>query len=125
MDHIEPWLILYQLSDVREIIRCMAFPLPPPPHPSKYKSPADDFLYKRFFSCSTCQIEWSYNTFNTKCVCAGRKLNFAGNLYNYEWLYIHYCRACIKHKRIPEHMHLIEHFCESCGNPCRQLYDKR
>ena len=125
MDHVEPWLIIYQLRDVREIIRCMAFPLPPPPPPSNYESPADDFLCKRFFSCSTCQIEWSWISFNTKCVCSERKRNFAGQPYNYEWLYIHYCRACIKRKLISKHMHVIKCFCESCGNQCQELYDKR
>ena len=67
-------------------------------------------------------IELSCITFNTKCVCQGRKRrDFAGHTYNYEWLYIHYCSSYVRRGNVPRHMNMQEYLCKTCGNPCQRL----
>jgi len=114
MDLLDPWLVGYDLLDVRSTIQCMLFGgPPPPPMPADYPDKLGRFYTQFERHCRVCCAKRDDVILHMSCVCAGSR-NFAGYPYRFDSLEIHYCSLCRRRRKIPPLLEMYNHKCEKC-----------
>lgn len=121
MDSLDPWLVGYDLLDVRSTIQCMLFGgPPPPPMPADYPNRLGRSFGRRENRCTECRASWKADMLRMSCVCAGSR-SFCGQSFIYDWLEIHYCSSCCRRKIPP----LLEMYSRKCERCIRRLYGRK